>query len=126
MELSDFVKEYNRLYFLRFFDNNWSHTFIRGEWKGESAGGCGNFPTWKNNPQYGFRLPQADEVFITLMQDDVRMNGKIESSINIGFVVLKAPGSSFFPVSSRTRLEQKIGTTERLRCGWPNHFYNLT
>jgi hypothetical protein len=62
---------------------------MKSEWKGTNAGGCGNFPTWKNNPQFAFNTQIFDEVFITLMQDDVRMQGVRESNIPIGFLILK-------------------------------------
>ncbi len=54
----------------------------------------GNYPTWKDNPQYGFTLDKPTELFITLIQSDVRLEGKLQSDINIGFLVLKAKGNT--------------------------------
>ncbi len=41
MEWSDFIEQYNRVYFLRLFDNEWKYDFKESAWKGNSAGGCG-------------------------------------------------------------------------------------
>jgi hypothetical protein len=92
IEFSDFCKEYNRFYILRMFNSEWKPSAIKGEWKGPSAGGCGNFPTWKNNPQFGFTLTSVGDVFVTLMQHDSRMDGSKEPPLNIGFLVLKNSG----------------------------------
>jgi hypothetical protein len=90
IQLSDFVKQYNRFYIVRIFNQEWQSSVTKGEWKGVSAGGCPNFPTWRNNPQYGFELKVGDVVLITLMQDDARMNGVRESPVAVGFLLLKA------------------------------------
>lgn len=75
---------------MRIFNNEWQNSIVKGEWKGTSAGGCPNFPTWSNNPQYGFQLKVGDVVLVTLMQDDTRMNGIRESPIAVGFIMVKS------------------------------------
>ncbi len=40
-----------------------------GQWHDESAGGCVNYPTWRNNPQYFLYCKRNKvEVRITLTQ----------------------------------------------------------
>lgn len=55
--LEDFVKQYNRFYVLRLFAEDWRASVVKGEWKGVTAGGCGNFPTWKDNVQVSLLMP---------------------------------------------------------------------
>jgi hypothetical protein len=43
---------------------------VHGRWKGESAGGCVNYPTWRNNPQYLLHVKQTRVLTITLAQID--------------------------------------------------------
>ena len=45
----------------------------KGEWTSETSGGCRNFPTWVNNPQFGIRCPEGQKeahIFVTLQQKD--------------------------------------------------------
>src|SRR3989338_2782305 len=46
-----------------------SKTFkVQGQWKGKSAGGCLNHPTWRFNPQLFISVPETKIVKITLQQ----------------------------------------------------------
>lgn len=93
ISFDDFVQQYNRFYTLRLHGSDrWRHAFVKGEWKGLTAGGCGNFPSWKYNPQFGFELDSQMDVFISLGQKDTRMDGVMLSPINIGFMILRAQG----------------------------------
>ncbi|PRP83981.1 hypothetical protein PROFUN_08665 [Planoprotostelium fungivorum] len=87
MDFKDWAKHYNRLYYLRNFGRDWQMSLLRGEWLGITAGGCGNFPTFKNNPQVAFHLDKKCTVFITLMQFDHRMLGKADEDTEIGFLL---------------------------------------
>ena len=96
INFDDWIQQYNRFYVLRLFSNTrWKHAGIKGEWKGQTAGGCGNYATWKNNPQFGFSIDQEMDVFITLMQKDTRMEGVMNDPINVGFLILKTTGIIF-------------------------------
>eukprot|EP01116_Phalansterium_solitarium_P019829 TRINITY_DN5681_c1_g1_i4.p1 TRINITY_DN5681_c1_g1~~TRINITY_DN5681_c1_g1_i4.p1 ORF type:complete len:475 (+),score=198.79 TRINITY_DN5681_c1_g1_i4:110-1534(+) len=96
IEFKDFVKQYNRLYVNRIFENKneWVASEARAEWVGNAAGGCGNFPSWPNNPQFGLHLKQKADVLLVLSQQDVRQSGYGRDSHGVGILVLKAPDST--------------------------------
>jgi hypothetical protein len=96
MELNDFVDEFNKLYVLRLFDHEWKRSATQGKWQGRSAGGVGTHPTWKNNPQFGFTLPQTQDVMITLNQHDAKMTSPEDFQFHIGFLLLKSGGKRFY------------------------------
>ncbi len=51
----------------------WNKYEFKNEWKGESAGGCTNHPTWHKNPQYSITSKVADnKIFVCLSQPDQR------------------------------------------------------
>jgi hypothetical protein len=109
IEMADWIEQYNQFYINRLFDQTWFHSFAFGEWKGVTAGGCGNFPTWKNNPQFSFTIEKGDDVFFTLMQKDTRMSGEPESNLNIGFLLLRATGElSLLKKKKRKRKKTQI------------------
>mmetsp|Transcript_10137 Transcript_10137/g.14756 ORF Transcript_10137/g.14756 Transcript_10137/m.14756 type:complete len:134 (-) Transcript_10137:216-617(-) len=39
----------------------WKEHTVRGEWKGDSAGGCRNFKTWNKNPQVQLTWPISED-----------------------------------------------------------------
>jgi hypothetical protein len=43
---------------------------IFGAWNGKSAGGCLNYPTWRNNPQIFLTIRQPSKLSISLTQQD--------------------------------------------------------
>lgn len=43
-------------------------TMVEGEWKGNTSGGCLNFPSWRSNPQFLVNVQQAGTVRIELEQ----------------------------------------------------------
>eukprot|EP01126_Amoeba_proteus_P053690 TRINITY_DN6558_c0_g2_i11.p1 TRINITY_DN6558_c0_g2~~TRINITY_DN6558_c0_g2_i11.p1 ORF type:complete len:728 (+),score=187.37 TRINITY_DN6558_c0_g2_i11:86-2269(+) len=49
-------------------EQEWPQPTILGEWIGETAGGCGNFDTVVDNPQYLFRVTKQTEINILLLQ----------------------------------------------------------
>jgi len=77
MRFEDFLKNFNRIYVLRLMTDSegevWQKYNFHGQWKGETAGGCTNNPTWFNNPQYSLTITQpSTKVFINLSQHDLR------------------------------------------------------
>lgn len=77
MRFEDFLKNFNRIYVLRLMTDSkgevWEKNQFEGEWKGETAGGCSNNPTWLKNPQYALTIKDPiNKVFINLSQPDLR------------------------------------------------------
>jgi len=68
----------------------WDDYHLNGEWKGKSAGGSTNFPTWHDNPQYGISVKTPDtRIFINLSQPDTRMNWSTTYQTAIGLHIMK-------------------------------------
>jgi len=57
---------------------------MSGEWKGKTMGGCPNFPTWKNNPQYLINLSEPSQLTVILTQSQK------EKLPYIGFYIIKS------------------------------------
>jgi hypothetical protein len=54
MAFEDFVYRFDTVYLCRIFNQSeWTTDLVNGEWKGESAAGCGNFDHFNLNPQVG-------------------------------------------------------------------------
>jgi hypothetical protein len=72
----DFALHFEEIYVCRFFDakSGWQQVVATtGEWKGVTAGGCSNFDTVGNNPQYLLTVAdQPTTVVINLSQTDTR------------------------------------------------------
>ena len=60
---------------------------LKGQWKGKSAGGCQNHPSWRYNPQLFLSVTEEKVVKIALMQDAGLENAE---PFHIGFYVAKA------------------------------------
>lgn len=106
MQFEDFVQNFNRIYVLRLMTDSegevWDKHIFHGEWKGESAGGCTNFATWPNNPQYALSINTPNtKVFLNLSQPDLRYVLKTNPSHYnrqydpIGIVIMKVNDPKF-------------------------------
>ena len=69
MSFEDFVREFRNLYICRIFPETWSATGLASAWSGASAGGCSNFDTCKNNPQFLLEISVPTQTFITVAKD---------------------------------------------------------
>lgn len=58
---------------------------IKGEWIGNSAGGCFNYNTWINNPQYSLQITKTTELIIVLSCTSEK------SELTPGFYLVHAP-----------------------------------
>eukprot|EP01129_Flabellula_baltica_P016099 TRINITY_DN842_c0_g1_i4.p1 TRINITY_DN842_c0_g1~~TRINITY_DN842_c0_g1_i4.p1 ORF type:complete len:864 (+),score=217.92 TRINITY_DN842_c0_g1_i4:513-3104(+) len=78
MEYSDWANIFNRLYVLRTYtaNSNWRFHKIVDAFSGISAGGCANNSTFGNNPQYLIESKEDSEVFISLRQGCLRLDGR--------------------------------------------------
>eukprot|EP00008_Paramoeba_atlantica_P002348 CAMPEP_0201501750 /NCGR_PEP_ID=MMETSP0151_2-20130828/83753_1 /ASSEMBLY_ACC=CAM_ASM_000257 /TAXON_ID=200890 /ORGANISM="Paramoeba atlantica, Strain 621/1 / CCAP 1560/9" /LENGTH=637 /DNA_ID=CAMNT_0047895279 /DNA_START=1709 /DNA_END=3619 /DNA_ORIENTATION=+ len=63
---------------------------LKGQWKGKSAGGCQNHPTWRYNPQLFLSVPEETTVRITLAQDASSSSSSQGGANHIGFYVARA------------------------------------
>jgi len=86
MCMRDFAIHFEDVYVARFFDalNGW-HALqpLRGEWAGESAGGCTNFATVEKNPQWTLNITQPTKLVINLAQTDSRGTGQKLKPISV-------------------------------------------
>eukprot|EP00051_Salpingoeca_urceolata_P009627 m.116853 g.116853 ORF g.116853 m.116853 type:complete len:617 (+) comp16389_c1_seq4:427-2277(+) len=96
MTLDDFCKRFTslticRLINLKFFrlSKVWFLASFFGRWHGPTAGGCANFGTFLNNPQYIVDHREGD-LMVSLTQTDVRaMRYKGVRNRTIGFQLFK-------------------------------------
>ncbi|XP_064392675.1 calpain-9-like [Halichondria panicea] len=77
---------------------SWNSVIQSGSWLGPKAGGCRNFPTFTNNPQFQIYLDEDDDgdgkcsCLIALMQKNRRKQKKMGvQDLCIGFSLYKAP-----------------------------------
>ena len=74
----------------------YSQYVYKDEWKGHTAGGCANFTTWPNNPQFAISNSTSDtqSIFIALSQYDGRVKFGKDDCLPIGLTVYEAKGTS--------------------------------
>ncbi|KAK2438390.1 calpain-type cysteine protease family [Trifolium repens] len=72
MSWQDFQIHFRSIYICRIYPSEMRHT-VHGQWRGYSAGGCQDYDTWHQNPQFKLTATGQDaslpiHVFITLTQ----------------------------------------------------------
>jgi calpain-5 len=75
------------------FTNKYKESIFFGSWKKPHlSGGCGNFETFLQNPQFLFDIEDKEgDVMISLAQEDARVNRDLgEKNATIGFAIYKA------------------------------------
>jgi len=75
MTFEDFAAHVNAVYVCKVLDPaRWRRAVIRDRWSPEegTAGGCFNYPTWRDNPQWALRLEQVSHAHFVLLQPDLR------------------------------------------------------
>lgn len=75
MSMTDFAHHFEEVYCSRFFDSEKGWQVIppiRGEWKGPTAGGCTNYDSVKDNPQYLLTISGPTTLVMNLGQTDCR------------------------------------------------------
>jgi len=100
MAFEDFIQQFNRIQVLLLMTDDvgevWNKTVLNSEWKGQSAGGCLNHPTWSKNPQFSLEVEQDSTVFISLSQPDLRVKGrKDETYPALGLFVFMVPDTRY-------------------------------
>ena len=92
MEYPDFCKHFNKVYMCRMLDDLWTRYAVKSRWMDETAGGCTNFISWRNNNQWLLRIDRPNtKLIIKLTQPDARKssgNGRHYSNA-IGFYIFK-------------------------------------
>jgi len=98
MCFEDFIAQYNNLMVLRLLNDEfgkvWDKSSFYGDWKKPNSGGCLNFPTWHDNPQYLITVKDRSKVFLVLSQPDVRIKWEDDYTIGIGFYIMKTKDGS--------------------------------
>eukprot|EP00163_Fabomonas_tropica_P002696 TRINITY_DN1208_c0_g1_i3.p1 TRINITY_DN1208_c0_g1~~TRINITY_DN1208_c0_g1_i3.p1 ORF type:complete len:485 (+),score=113.83 TRINITY_DN1208_c0_g1_i3:1143-2597(+) len=95
MSFDDLCNEFTKLFVCRLYDDEigkvWDKHVIHGEWKGLSAGGSMDHPTWRSNPQYLVRAAVNTEIFVVVSQADARMHkGNNTYSTAAGAYIVKS------------------------------------
>uniref|UniRef100_A0A7S2NM39 Calpain catalytic domain-containing protein n=1 Tax=Haptolina brevifila TaxID=156173 RepID=A0A7S2NM39_9EUKA len=99
MAYKDLCRHFNKVYMCRMLDDLWTRVAVRSRWMDETAGGCTNFISWRNNNQWLLTITRPNtKMVIKLSQPDARKsagNGRHYSNA-IGFYILKgnAPNAS--------------------------------
>ncbi|KAG2552578.1 hypothetical protein PVAP13_9KG552600 [Panicum virgatum] len=106
MSWQDFQIHFRSIYVCRVYPPEMRYS-VHGQWRGYSAGGCQDFDSWHQNPQYRLRVTGRDalypvHVFITLTQGvgfSRKTNGfrnyqssRDSSMLYIGLRILKTQG----------------------------------
>ncbi|KAJ4808103.1 Calpain protease [Rhynchospora pubera] len=122
MSWQDFQIHFRSIYVCRVYPPEMRYS-IHGQWRGYSAGGCQDFDTWHQNPQYRLRVtgPEASSpihVFITLTQGvgfSRKTNGfrnyqsSTDSMYYIGLRILKTRGRR---AAYNIYLHESVGGTD--------------
>eukprot|EP00824_Muranothrix_gubernata_P001354 TRINITY_DN11523_c0_g5_i1.p1 TRINITY_DN11523_c0_g5~~TRINITY_DN11523_c0_g5_i1.p1 ORF type:complete len:773 (-),score=112.36 TRINITY_DN11523_c0_g5_i1:96-2309(-) len=77
----------------------WKEAHVEGEWRGESAGGCRHYSTWRNNPQYLITVTKPTYAVLILTQ---QAGTRGEDTADIGFYVTATPDGSRRKVTLRS------------------------
>jgi len=76
MDYNDFMKSFNRIDVLLLLTDPigqvWNKQSFTGAFKGDTAGGCSNNPTFINNPQYSLNVTKSTRVLVEISQPDLR------------------------------------------------------
>ena len=102
MALTDFAENFASLYICKIPSPSWKALEVKGEWRGKTAGGCCNHPSFGDNPQYLLTVKRPTHVLIALAQSDVR-----------------GSDCDFFPISLNCIFDKGGGRVQRLlRSHW--------
>eukprot|EP01125_Pyxidicula_operculata_P012207 TRINITY_DN399_c3_g1_i1.p1 TRINITY_DN399_c3_g1~~TRINITY_DN399_c3_g1_i1.p1 ORF type:complete len:893 (-),score=210.58 TRINITY_DN399_c3_g1_i1:267-2945(-) len=98
MSYEDFLNQFDNLFVCRLLTDQVGHIYqhltLDHEWTKQTAGGCSNHPTWRQNDQWALTVTKKTESFICLMQPDQRMiQGKEEYKHSLGFTIFKSDNS---------------------------------
>jgi len=115
MEYADLCKHFNKVYMCRMLDDLWTRFAVKSRWMDETAGGCTNFISWRNNNQWLLTISRPNtKLIIKLAQPDARKsmgNGRHYSNA-IGFYILKGNTPNAAGDHKRRKLIAKDGDEE--------------
>ena len=107
MEYKDLCRHFNKVYMCRMLDDLWTRVAVRSRWMDETAGGCTNFISWRNNNQWLLTISRPNtKMVIKLSQPDARKssgNGRHYSNA-VGFYILKGNA----PNAANDHLRRKL------------------
>ena len=94
---------------------HWQCASGQGEWAGATAGGCPNFDTTADNPQFLLSITQPTEVVVTLTQADKRVGAEDDdwNHASIGLYIC-TPGPGGGAITSRNMMHRnKVTSVDR-------------
>lgn len=88
ISFEDFVRVFNEVYICRLTPKNYIHQRVKGMWKGKTAGGSREYPTFHYNPQYQLYVNKKANVTITLHQSDAILTKVKKQDYKYKFIAL--------------------------------------
>eukprot|EP00743_Colponemidia_sp_Colp-15_P010872 GILK01012038.1.p1 GENE.GILK01012038.1~~GILK01012038.1.p1 ORF type:complete len:1948 (-),score=270.98 GILK01012038.1:81-5924(-) len=85
MSFEDFLMEFSHVYVCRLFSDQWIKQTLFSAWYGKTAGGCGNYESFGENPQFLLTVTKPTNIFISLAQEESR--GTRKQDFAIGFKI---------------------------------------
>jgi hypothetical protein len=76
MSIQDFAKHFTEITFCDIVPDSFTILRAEGAWTAETAGGCANHTTWRNNPQLLMKVTKTTHITMSLNQPDTRMQAK--------------------------------------------------
>ena len=124
MEYKDLCRHFNKVYMCRMLDDLWTRITVKSRWMDETAGGCTNYISWRNNNQWLLTISRPNtKLVITLSQPDARKssgNGRHFSNA-IGFYILKGNEPNASKDNLRRKLIAKDGDADDYICEACDH-----
>eukprot|EP01126_Amoeba_proteus_P033160 TRINITY_DN324_c0_g1_i7.p1 TRINITY_DN324_c0_g1~~TRINITY_DN324_c0_g1_i7.p1 ORF type:complete len:831 (+),score=162.05 TRINITY_DN324_c0_g1_i7:479-2971(+) len=73
IEFHDFLKQFDQLLAVVVISEHWKFEMLPAAWKGTRTGGCFNYPTWMENPQFLVTCTERANLIATLQHRNERL-----------------------------------------------------
>jgi hypothetical protein len=90
MCLRDFCGQFASLYVCRLQPKHWALAEAEGEWRGTTAGGCANYDTFGDNPQYAITIGTKPVPCLITLAQDLACEGDSRVSLDMATLAVAA------------------------------------